>query len=99
MTGNTIQCTLSGTSAQKAQASAGYKFKIATLYGFKAFSSGAGTNNVGNVLIGWNATELPETLTPGGKLTIQLPANTGQDDLNNIWLQGTDGDGVYAVLY
>jgi hypothetical protein len=56
-----------------------------------------GTNNVGNIKYGYNATDLRLTLTPGS--TVALDAPQGKKlDTAGIWVQGTVNDGIVISL-
>jgi hypothetical protein len=56
-----------------------------------------GTNNVGNIKYGFNATDLRLTLAPGA--TIALDAPQGKKlDTAGIWVQGTVNDGIVISL-
>lgn len=93
--------TTSGTTAERLVATSVPNSKTtaryATLWGYKAFSSGVPTNNTNTVYIGYGGTYHPIVLTAGGEKTIQLPEGvTDFHDWHIITPSGS-GDGVFVV--
>ena len=94
-----MQKVLSGGQAEKVEAAAAPRyFRSATFFGFRSFSGGVGVENAGAVRLGVSVQALPVALEPGDELTWTPPGGT-QETLNNIWMKGAAGDGVYVMYY
>lgn len=73
-------------------------FTTASFWGYKSFTSGVPNNNTNPVYVGIASGQLPIVIGTGSYFNWTLHLNQGES-LNNFWVKGTSGDGLYLISY
>lgn len=86
--------------AQKLGTNISYStFNTATFWGYKSFTTGGNAvNNVSDLRIGFSSGSYPIVVSSGNFFNWSLPEHKNED-LNNVWIKGAAGDGVYINYY
>lgn len=74
------------------------RFSTAIMWGYKGFTTGAPQDNTNTIYIGLESGRLPIAVATGSYFNWSLQPSL-REVVNNFWIRGASGDGVYIVSY